>query len=214
MLLPATAAAAAHVSLLPHSRAPIAEFATFCNTSTFLQALREMNGFWAAMVQSGAPLPLPKSNHLAGRSCDAVLAVTCVWTTVVLLIGYLSYTSLWSDMRVWLAGKAQGAASTRGSSVVMIEGVAVTVEQLQRMCHSPYSLLLSARGGTGWLAQVLLHCGIINLICLGAWLLAHTLVQQLMPALLPGRVLDLYCQMSPQVLPSDCMAAGVGMCTA
>ena len=179
----------------------------------FRQALREMNASWAALVQSGAPLPLPVSSRLAGRSCDAVVAVTCVWTTVVLIIGYLCYISLWSDLRVWLAGKAQGAASSaRGSGVVVVDGVVVTVEQLQRMCHSPYSLLLSACGATGWVAQLLLHCGLINLICLGAWLLTHLLVQQLMPALLPTGVLDAYCQMPAHSIPSDCSTAA-GACT-
>lgn len=174
-----------------------AEFATFCNTAPFLQALQEMNGFWAYLVQSGAPLPLPVSRQLHGRSCDAVMAVTCVWMTVVLVIGYLCYTSLWSDMRVWLASKAQNAFPSSEGRIVLIDGVAVRVQQLQRMCQSPFALLLSARGITGWLAQLLLHGGLLNLICLCAWLLSHMLVQQLLPVVLPSGVLEMYCQRLP-----------------
>lgn len=183
-----------------------------------------MNGFWALIVQSGAPMPLPVSSRLAGRADKAVMAVTTLWVTVVWLIGYLSYMSLWSDMRVWLASKAQSASppttdsrSSSGSGIVVVDGVAVTQDQLREMCQTPLGVLLNTRGVVGTTSKVLLHAGVINTICMLSWVLSHCLARQVLPGLLPDRMLDVYYPL----LPTDMLAAaaasagsGSGECAA
>jgi hypothetical protein len=131
------------------------------------------------------------------------MAVTTVWMTVVLLIGYLCYMSLWSDMRVWLASKGR-TAQQQGLTSTDIGGVTVTVEQLRLMCQSPFALLLQARGAAGTFAKILMHLGLINILCTSAWLLSHVLVQQLLPMLLPEPLMSTYY--SPA--PSEAAAVG------
>lgn len=119
------------------------------------------------------------------------MAVTTVWMTVVLLIGYLCYMSLWSDMRVWLASKGR-TAQQQGYASTEIGGVLVTVEQLRHMCQSPFALLLQAKGVAGTFAKILMHLGLVNILCTSAWLLSHLLVQQLLPVLLPEPLMGVY----------------------
>ena len=180
-----------------------AEFVVFCHTPKYLASLDMLNAGWASLVQSGAPISLPVSSLLAGRSAAAVMAVTIVWMSDVLLIGYLCYISLWSDIRLWLAGKAREASAQQddnssGTSTVGINGVTVTHDQLSSMCNTPLSLLLTARSAAGMLARILLHLGLVNAICMVACVLSHVLVQLLLPNILPAPLLDVYFRTLPQ----------------
>jgi hypothetical protein len=175
--------------------AAAAEFAAFCNTPRYLQALSELNGFWASFIQSGSPMTLPVSNRLDGRSAEAVMAITTVWTTLVLLICYLCYISLWSDMRSWLASKARNLQHDDDS--VVIGETPVTNAQIYRMCGSSFGVLLDARGVVGFCSRALLQLGVINVLCICAWVLSHCLVQQLLPSALPSMLLGLYFRELP-----------------
>jgi hypothetical protein len=172
-----------------------AEFAAFCNTPRYLQALGELNGFWASFIQSGSPMTLPVSSRLEGRSADAVMAVTTVWTTLILLICYLCYISLWSDIRSWLASKARGLQHDDES--VAIGDTPVTNAQIYRMCGSSFGVLLDAPGVIGFCSRALLQLGVINLLCMCAWVLSHFLVQQLLPSMLPSVMLGMYFRELP-----------------
>jgi preprotein translocase subunit SecG len=165
-----------------------------------------MNTFWSTLVQSGSPLPLSSSSLLAGHSSGAVMALTTLWMTLVLLIGYLCYMSLWSDMRAWLASKGRAAAA-QGAETVDIGGVALTLEQLRRMCNSPFALLLQSTGIAGTLAKVLMHLGLVNFVCILAWVVSHLLVQQFLPGALPQSLLGTYYSPLPQQQAQDVSSA-------
>lgn len=114
--------------------------------------------------------------------------------------------SLWSDMRVWLASKGRATAA-QGAGSVDIGDVMVTLEQLRRMCNTPFALLLQSTGVAGTLAKILMHLGLANFLCISAWVLSHVLVQQLLPEALPQSMLGIYYSPLPQQQPQDAAAA-------
>lgn len=191
-----------------------AEFVSFCNTPRYLDALATTNYFWGILVQSGAPIPLPASSQLSGRSGSALLALTTLWVTDVMLIGYLCYVSLWSDMRLWLASKAQDTAARQRQAgqqdeAVEINGVVLSYTQLQSLFQTPFAMLMNGRGMLGGSAMVLLHLGIVNLLCMVSWLISQLLVLQLLPRLLPESVFDVVFQKLPAAgADSTCSVAG------
>lgn len=190
------------------------EFVSFCNTPRYLAALTTTNRLWGILVQSGAPIPLPASSQLSGRSGSALLALTTLWVTDVMLIGYLCYVSLWSDMRLWLASKAQDTATRQRQGgqqdeALEINGVVLSYTQLQSLFQTPFAMLMNGRGMVGGSAMVLLHLGIINLLCMVSWLISQLLVLQLLPRLLPESVFDVVFQELPAAgADSTCSVAG------
>lgn len=173
-----------------------ADLVRFSSTATYLQLLDNSNTLWARVVQSGRGPLISPGPELQGRSASMVLAMLTIYVSSVAVTMYMAYMFHWMELREWLRQKARLATPARPGEPacpVHIDGVPVTRRQLQRMCRSRVAqVLLEGQGTVSRTAMVLLHIGLLDLLCMLSLIVSQLVALRIGPKLLPAAMMHMY----------------------
>jgi hypothetical protein len=163
------------------------------------------------MVQSGSLTLIAPDASLEGRSASVLLALLTIHVTTCAATMYVAYISQWSDMRVWLQCKANFATARQQSPAhpIHIDRVSLSKSQLLDMTDSTAAkVLLDCRGVRGRLSMLLMHGGILNVVCLGSLLVSQVLALHVGPRMLPQELVALYYPVLPELEGGMCSLDG------